>query len=275
MNIIECSDLTFTYPSEEDAVLKDIDLELRKGEFIALLGHNGCGKSTLIKHFNALLPLQEGALRVAETDLAGNCDIWELRRRVGMVFQNPDNQFVSSVVEDDVAFGPENYLVPRGEIAGIVENALKNVDMAGFEKRSTHTLSGGQKQRVALAGVLALDPDILIFDEATSMLDPEGRSEVMRIIEELRSEHGKTVIMITHFIEECVRADRIIVMKDGGIVAAGPPEKVLADEKMLKDTGLVPPLPVRVCHDLRARGIELPWCPLTEEELVEMLCRSN
>lgn len=275
MNIIECRDLTFTYPSEEDAVLKGIDLEIRKGEFVAVLGHNGCGKSTLIKHLNALLPLQEGSLRVAETDLAGDCDIWELRRRVGMVFQNPDNQFVSSVVEDDVAFGLENYLVPREEIAGIVENALASVDMAGFGQRSTHTLSGGQKQRVALAGVLALEPDILIFDEATSMLDPEGRSEVMRIIEELRAEYGKTVIMITHFIEECISADRIIVMKDGCIAAAGPPGRILSDDKLLRDTGLVPPLPVRVYHDLRDRGIELPTCPLTETELVEMLCRSN
>jgi energy-coupling factor transport system ATP-binding protein len=275
VNIIECRDLSFSYESEPEPALTDIDIEVSKGELVAVLGHNGCGKSTLIKHFNALLPLQTGSLRVAEIDISGDCDIWELRRKAGMVFQNPDNQFVSSVVEDDVAFGLENYLVPREKIAGIVEDALKNVDMTGFEKRATHTLSGGQKQRVALAGVLALDPDILIFDEATSMLDPEGRDEVMRIIGELRTKQGKTVIIVTHFIEECVHADRIIVMKEGRVVASGTPGEILPNRDVLKETGLVPPLPVRVYLDLRDKGIILPRCPLTEAELIEMLCQYN
>jgi energy-coupling factor transport system ATP-binding protein len=188
-----------------------------------------------------------------------------------MVFQNPDNQFVSSVVEDDVAFGPENYLVDRDEIPGIVSHSLARVDMQGYEKRAPHMLSGGQKQRVAIAGVLALDPDILMFDEATSMLDPEGRREVLKIIKELHEESKKTILMVTHYVEESIMADRIILMKEGKVIANGTPEEILTDEELLSQSDLLPPSACRIFYMLRRSGIDLGRCPLTEEELTELI----
>lgn len=272
MSIIECSNLTFQYAAQAAPALQDIDLTIEEGEFIALLGHNGCGKSTLARHINALLPLQRGRLFVAGMDASDRKSIWRLRRKAGMVFQNPDNQFVSSVVEDDVAFGLENYLVDREEIPGKVKAALTRVGMADFSQRLVHTLSGGQKQRAALAGVLALDPDILIFDEATAMLDPDGRHEVLEQIDGLHK-RGKTILMITHYVEEAMRADRIVLMIKGRILADGTPRTVLSNEELLAETGLLPPEPVRVYLDLKKQGIYLPDCPLTEEELARMLCQ--
>ena len=278
MNIIEGRKISFRYPQGRRQALREVSLIVQEGEFIALLGHNGCGKSTLARHINGILPLQEGSLLVAGMDACGKVDVWKLRRKVGMVFQNPDNQFVSSVVEDDVAFGLENYQVSRDVIPGKVSEALKQVGMEGFEKRMVHSLSGGQKQRAALAGVLALDPDIFIFDEATAMLDPEGRAEVLDQIEALHG-RGRTILMITHYVEEAVRADRVILMKDGEAIAAGSPREVLSQGDLLAQTGLLPPQPARVWMELKEQGLvpEDPEdrCPLTEEELAEKLCRSR
>ena len=249
--------------------------ELTRGEFVAVLGHNGCGKSTLVKHFNALLPLQHGTLTVDGMDAADPANRWALRRKVGMVFQNPDNQFVSTIVGEDVAFGLENYGVPENEIPARVAAALAAVDMAGYENRATHTLSGGQKQRVALAGVLALSPDILVFDEATAMLDPDGRQEVLRTIRRLHKEQRKTVVMITHYIEEAIGADRVYLIHNGKMIADGTAREMLTQPELLAAAGLTPPMPVQMYYDLKQAGIVLARCPLTLEELAEELCRSQ
>ena len=273
--MIKAKDLIFSYDCEggRHRSLDGACITVRDGELVAVLGHNGCGKSTLVKHFNALLEVQKGELTVAGLDAKSEANIWTLRRKVGMVFQNPDNQFVSSVVAEDVAFGLENYGVDGSEIPERVSAALALVGMAGFERRSPHMLSGGQKQRVALAGVLAMDPDILVFDEVTSMLDPDGRREVLSVIERLHSQQGKTIVMITHYVEEAVFADRVYLMHDGRMLADGTPREMLTDLELLRRTGLTPPTPVRMYHDLKAAGFELPYCPLTNEELAEELCR--
>ena len=273
--MIKAKDLIFSYDCEggRHLSLDGTCITVRDGELVAVLGHNGCGKSTLVKHFNALLEVQKGELTVAGLDAKSEANIWTLRRKVGMVFQNPDNQFVSSVVAEDVAFGLENYGVDGSEIPERVAAALALVGMAGFERRSPHMLSGGQKQRVALAGVLAMDPDILVFDEVTSMLDPDGRREVLSVIERLHSQQGKTIVMITHYVEEAVFADRVYLMHDGRMLADGAPREMLTDLELLRRTGLTPPTAVRMYHDLKAAGFELPYCPLTNEELAEELCR--
>lgn len=273
MNIIQGSGLTYRYGSAPRYAIKDIDIEIQAGELVAILGHNGCGKSTLAKHINGLLIPQSGELTVAGIDVSKKDDIWQLRKKVGMVFQNPDNQFVSSVVEDDVAFGLENYQVDREEIPGLVSLALARVGMQGFEKRAPHNLSGGQKQRVAIAGVLAVDPEILIFDEATSMLDPEGRREVLGIIKELHERWHKTILMVTHYVEESITADRIILMKDGMVIAQGKPGEILTDEDLLSESSLMPPVPCRIFNELKKEGLLDGECPLKAEELVEVLCQ--
>lgn len=275
--MIKAEDLIFSYDCEggRQRSLDGACINVRDGELVAVLGHNGCGKSTLVKHFNALLEVQKGELTVAGLNAKSEANVWKLRRKVGMVFQNPDNQFVSSVVAEDVAFGLENYGADCSEIPERVSAALALVGMAGFEMRSPHMLSGGQKQRVALAGVLAMDPDILVFDEATSMLDPDGRREVLSVIERLHAEQGKTIVMITHYVEEAVFADRVYLMHDGRMLADGTPREMLTDLELLRRTGLTPPVPVRMYHDLKAAGFELPYCPLTNEELAEELCRSK
>ena len=270
--MIEGSGITFTY--DEEPVLCGVDLSINQGEFVAVLGRNGSGKTTLARHINALLRIQQGSLKVANIDAADESAVWQLRRIVGMVFQNPDNQFVSSVVDEDIAFGLENYETPRDQIPGLVKEALERVGMAGYEKHSPHMLSGGQKQRVALAGALVLAPDVIVFDESTSMLDPEGRREVLAIIESLHRA-GKTIIMITHYVEEAVSADKVILMKDGRVLAEGAPREVLTDAGLLKSAGLLPPLTVSICNELASRGVKMERCPLTAEELVEEICRSK
>ena len=274
MKAIEAENLIFSYVSPESKTksLSDISLTIEKGEFVAVLGTNGSGKTTLARHFNALLPLQSGKLIVAELDASNKSKVWEIRKNCGMVFQNPDNQFVSSLVEEDVAFAPRNFGVPENEIPKRVETALKTVGLSGFEKRSSHMLSGGQKQRVAIAGVLSCKPNIIIFDEATAMLDPEGRWEVLKTIKKLHN-IGHTIIMISHYVEEAVSADRVILMKNGRILADDTPRKVLTDLALLHTAGLEPPVAVRAYHDLKKRGIALSKCPLTNEELVGELCR--
>ncbi len=267
--LVEGKKISFSYDfGGSPLALQDVDITIEKGEFVAIIGPNGSGKSTLVKHFNALLQLQQGELRVAQIDVRNEKDIWLLRRLCGMVFQNPDNQFVSSVVEEDIAFGLENYEVPRAEIPERVRSALALVGMGGYEKRPTNTLSGGQKQRVAIAGVLALDPEIIIFDEATAMLDPGGRQEVIKIMHKLHRA-GKTIIAITHFVEEATAADKVILMHKGRILACGSPQAVLTNLELMKEAEMIPPLPVRLYYDLRQAGICLNRCPLTEEELVE------
>ncbi len=272
--MIDAKNIKFSYDLDDGKhrSLNGADFHVEKGELAVILGHNGCGKSTLMKHLNGLLELQSGELTVNGIDASNPDDVWKLRRCVGIVFQNPDNQFVSSVVEEDVAFGLENYEVPREEIAERVSAALKAVGMEGFEKRSPHMLSGGQKQRVALAGVLALDPEILIFDEATSMLDPQGRAEVLNTVKRLH-EAGKTIVMVTHYIEEASFADTVWFMHDGVILAHGTPREMLTNPQLLADTGLDAPLSVKLYHDLLDAGMKLDHCPLTIDEAAEEICR--
>lgn len=271
MSAVTGKQISFLYDSSEKGVraaLKDLSLEIDRGQFAVILGANGCGKSTLVKHLNGILPLQKGELSVLGLDVADEGHIRELRRRCGMVFQNPDNQFVSTIVEEDVAFGLRNYDVPEREIPDRVRGALSLVGMDGFERRSPHTLSGGQRQRVAMAGVLAMEPEVIVLDEATSMLDPQGRREVLSYLERLHS-LGRTIIMITHYVEEALRADRVFLMGEGRILRSGSPRQVLTDSALLERAGLVPPLAVQIYQGLSESGLRLPFCPLTGEELVE------
>lgn len=279
--MIKGSRLGFSYfwDGESIPVFEQANIELKEGEWMALLGCNGCGKSTLVRLMNGLLPLQDGNLSVNGINAGNPANKWELCRTCGMVFQNPDNQFVSSVLEEDIAFGLENAQVPEREVTSKVKAALELVGLEGYEKRSPSSLSGGQKQRAALAGVLALNPEILIFDEATSMLDPKGRREVLAEMKKLR-DCGKTVVMITHDVEEAALADRVILMgcpngqKDTNtVLAQGSARIILTDCGLLKQAGILPPMAVRMYEDLKQAGIELNRCPLTKEELAEALCR--
>ena len=270
---MEGENICYKYDDGGSFALQDVALRIKEGEFVAILGGNGSGKSTMVKHLNALLRLQYGELRVAQINVRNEEEIWRLRRLCGMVFQNPDHQFVSAVVEEDIAFGLENYEVPRDEIPARVRSALAMVEMdGGYEKRALHTLSGGQKQRIALAGVLALEPEIIIFDEATAMLDPGGRQEVVTIMHKLHRA-GKTIIAITHYVEEAVAADQIILLHRGRILACGRPRAILTDRDLMRAAELIPPLPVRLYYDLQQAGVHLNRCPLTEEELVEAVCQ--
>lgn len=275
MATITAVQLKHTYDDTADPVysLDKISCQIHQGELIAILGHNGCGKSTLARHFNALIPVQSGELTVAGLNAAAEINLWSIRKACGMVFQNPDNQFVSSVIEEDLAFGPENYNISDEEIQIRIKQALQSVGLSGYEKKSPHLLSGGQKQRVAIAGVLTLNPDILIFDEATSMLDPDGRQEVLTIIEKLHKQEKKTILIITHYIEETISADRIFLMSHGSLLKQGSPREILTDPNLLLQAGLMPPTTVRIYYDLKKAGIVLPICPLTEKELIDSLCQ--
>ena len=279
--MIKGSRLGFSYfwDGESIPVFEQANIELKEGEWTAILGCNGCGKSTLVRLMNGLLPLQNGNLSVNGINAGNHANKWELCKICGMVFQNPDNQFVSSVLEEDIAFGLENAQVPEREVTSKVKAALELVGLEGYEKRSPSSLSGGQKQRAALAGVLALNPEILIFDEATSMLDPKGRREVLAEMKKLR-DCGKTVVFITHDVEEAVLADQVILMgrpngqKDPNtVLAQGSVREILTDSRLLIQAGIVPPMAVRMYEDLKLVGIELNRCPLTKEELAEALCR--
>jgi len=275
MKAIEAKEIYYSYEFEgsKNLSLDGVSLCVEQGEFVAVLGHNGCGKSTLIKHFNALIPLQHGELTVAELDARNKANGYKIRKECGMVFQNPDNQFVSSVIKEDIAFGLENFDTPEEEIPKKIAEVLRIVGMEGYENKSPHMLSGGQKQRIAIAGVLAVEPDIMIFDEATSMLDPEGRREVLETMKRLHEEEHKTIIMISHYVEEALFADRVCLIHDGIIIADGNPRQILTDERQLFLAGLLPPIAVRVYIDLKNAGIQLQNCPLTNEELVEEICR--
>ena len=266
MNIISFKNVHFTYPGDDQESLCGIDLDIAAGSFVAVLGHNGSGKSTLAKHMNAILVPDEGQVLIDGIDTADEERIIDVRRTVGMVFQNPDNQIVANVVEDDVAFAPENLGVPPEEIRRRVDEALKQVDMYDFRMHAPHLLSGGQKQRVAIAGVIAMQPRIIVLDEPTAMLDPQGRAEVIGTITKLCRENGMTVVLITHHMDECVGADRLIVMSNGHIVADGTPKDVFADVALMDREGLSIPATVRLVHELRDAGWALPEDELDVED---------
>lgn len=275
--IIDAQKIVYSYPAEEgeesEQTLKGVTLSVNEGEFVAILGHNGSGKSTFAKQINVLLRAQSGSLFVAGYDAFDENNTWDIRKNAGMVFQNPDNQIVSTIVEEDVAFGPENLGVPQKELRERVDSALAAVNMSGMNERAPHMLSGGQKQRIAIAGVLAMHPRIIIFDEATAMLDPVGREEVMKTVEYLNKVQKKTIVMITHYMEEAANADRIFVMADGKVAKEGTPKQIFTDRSLLKKAGLIPPLSTSVYHDLFDLGIALEDCPVTASELVDLLCR--
>ena len=271
MNIISFKNVHFTYPGDDQESLCGIDLDIAAGSFVAVLGHNGSGKSTLAKHMNAILVPDEGQVLIDGIDTADEDRVIDVRRTVGMVFQNPDNQIVANVVEDDVAFAPENLGVPPEEIRRRVDEALKQVDMYDFRMHAPHLLSGGQKQRVAIAGVIAMQPRIIVLDEPTAMLDPQGRAEVIGTITKLCRENGMTVVLITHHMDECVGADRLIVMSNGHIVTDGTPKDVFADVALMDREGLSVPATVRLMHELRDAGWALPEDELDVEDCADEL----
>lgn len=271
----EIENLCFAYPSAhngERMALDHVSLSVEEGEFVAVLGTNGSGKSTLAKHLNAILLPTSGVCRVAGMDTRDTARLWEIRQTVGMVFQNPDNQIIAAVVEDDVAFGPENLGVPSDEIRRRVDEALASVNMTEYQKFAPHLLSGGQKQRVAIAGTLAMRTKCLVLDEPTAMLDPVGRKEVLDTVRRLHRESGITVVYITHFMEEAAAAQRVVVMEDGRIAEDGTPKEIFGKVDAMRKRGLDVPLAAEVAWRLRGQGFHLPEV-VTEEELVVALCR--
>lgn len=275
-SLIEIKNLKHSYidtDGNEIHALNGVSLDIYKGEFIAVIGANGSGKSTLARHLNALLLPTEGKCIVAGMDTADDKNLWNIRQHVGMVFQNPDNQIVAAIVEEDVAFGPENIGVPPAEIRTRVDNALAAVGMTEYAKHAPHLLSGGQKQRVAIAGVLALEPDCIVLDEPTAMLDPRGRIEIVNTVKKLNCEKNITVVYITHYMEEAMQADRIIAMEHGVIKMQGKPEEIFTKVKELRALGLETPLAAQVAFDLRQKGIKLADGIISNEELTEELCR--
>lgn len=279
MGIIKAVKLCFDYMKygEDDSkvekvrAIDDVTLDIKKGDFIAILGHNGSGKSTLAKHMNALLVPTEGTMWVDEIDTAGEEEIWKIRQKAGMVFQNPDNQIIGTVVEEDVGFGPENIGVPTDEIWARVDDSLTKVGMLKHRKKSPNRLSGGQKQRVAIAGVIAMQPECIIMDEPTAMLDPTGRKSVLRTVHELNKKLGITVILITHYMEEVIDADHVFVMDSGHIVMQGTPREIFSEVEKLKKYRLDVPQVTELAYELKKSGIDIPAGILTREELVEAL----
>lgn len=275
-NIISFNHVSFTYESEEKThipAVKDICLNIRKGEFVAVLGHNGSGKSTLAKLTNAILIPEKGTVLVNGMDTSNENLLYDIRRTVGMVFQNPDNQIVATIVEDDVAFGPENLGVPPAEIRRKVDEALKEVEMFEYRQREPHKLSGGQKQRVAIAGILAMETACMVLDEPTAMLDPRGRVDVMKTVMRLNKEKGITVLYITHFMDEAVKADRVLVMDKGNIILDGNPREVFSQVELIKSVGLDVPQASELCFLLRNDGLDLPSDVLNVEECIEAIMK--
>ena len=267
--IIRIEDLHFTYPGDSEETLRGIDLEIDAGSFVAVLGHNGSGKSTLAKLLNAILLPTSGHVYVAGVDTADEERLLEVRGTVGLVFQNPDNQIVANVVEDDVAFAPENLGVESSEIRRRVDDALKTVGMYEYRQHAPHLLSGGQKQRVAIAGALAMQPRVLVLDEPTAMLDPVGRREVISTVTSLCRERGMTVVLITHHMSECVNADRLIALSDGRVIADGTPREVFSQIELLRREGLTAPATVRLLQTLREAGYDVPLTALTVDECAD------
>lgn len=279
MKIIKAVSLVFDYikRDEEDKIeevnraIDHVDLEIEKGSFVAVLGHNGSGKSTLAKHINGILLPTEGTVWVSEMDTADEACLWEVRKTAGMVFQNPDNQIIGNIVEEDVGFGPENMGVPTEDIWKRVDESLKAVGMTTYRKKSPNRLSGGQKQRVAIAGVMAMRPQCIVLDEPTAMLDPNGRAEVIKTVHELNRQEGITVLLITHYMEEVIDADRLIVMDEGRIVMGGTPREIFSQVERLKDCHLDVPQVTELAYELKKHGVDLPDGILKKEELMEVL----
>ena len=276
--MIETKDLTYTYPAPEGETnppaLRGVSVTIEKGSFTVVLGHNGSGKSTFAKHLNAVLLPCGGAVHVEGMDTRDERMLLEIRRRTGMVFQNPDNQIVANVVEEDVAFGPENLGVPTAEIRRRVDDALAAVGMEQFARHAPHLLSGGQKQRIAIAGILAMEPECIVLDEATAMLDPAGRREVIDTVRRLNRERGITVVLITHHMAEAESADRVIVMNDGQVAMDGAPHDVFAQVDRLHELGLAAPDTVELLHLLREAGMDVPLTGLTVDECADTICRA-
>lgn len=275
-NIIEIDNLYFQYPHGEDEepklAIKGVSLEIEEGSFTAIIGQNGSGKSTLAKNLNGLLLPSHGAVYVSGMDTRDEDKIWDIRQTAGMVFQNPDNQLVSAIVEDDVAFGPENIGIDPVEIRARVDEALDAVKMGKYKRKAPHLLSGGQKQRIAIAGVVAIRPRCIIFDEPTAMLDPRGRKDIMEIIEKLHRE-GITVILITHFMDEAVKADRVVIMNKGEILLDGTPEHVFSQDELIRSARLDVPMSAEIAIYLRENGIDVPPEVVTAERLKEFVCQ--
>ncbi len=274
--MIKTDNLFFRYDDEKDLekfALKNVDLHIKDGEFVVIIGHNGSGKSTLSKLLNGIYYPTKGKIMIDGLDTSDENLIWEIRKRAGMVFQNPDNQLVATIVEEDVAFGPENLGLPSEEIRKRVDEALESVKMSAFKRKPPHHLSGGQKQRVAIAGILAMKPKCIIFDEPTAMLDPSGRKEVMQTIKHLNETEKITIVHITHFMDEAVDADRIIVMDDGKIVLEGTPKQVFSQVEALKKIGLDVPQVTLLSFELQALGFDVTSENLTVDELVNNLCQ--
>ena len=275
-NIIKIDNLYFQYPHGEDEepklAIKGVSLEIEEGSFTAIIGQNGSGKSTLAKNLNGLLLPSKGAVYVSGMDTRDEDKIWDIRQTAGMVFQNPDNQLVSAIVEDDVAFGPENIGIDPVEIRARVDEALDAVKMGKYKRKAPHLLSGGQKQRIAIAGVVAISPRCIIFDEPTAMLDPRGRKDIMEIIEKLHRE-GITVILITHFMDEAVKADRVVIMNKGEILLDGTPEHVFSQDELIRSARLDVPMAAEIAIYLRENGIDVPPEVVTAERLKEFVCQ--
>lgn len=283
MDIVQTRGLIFDYDKRDDEgkiigtqrAINEVDIDIEKGQFIAILGHNGSGKSTLAKHMNAILVPTEGTMWVDGKDTKEPANLWDVRQTAGMVFQNPDNQIIGTVVEEDVGFGPENLGVPTDEIWQRVEDSLKAVGMLEYREHSPNKLSGGQKQRVAIAGVVAMRPKCIVLDEPTAMLDPNGRKEVLAAVEDLRKREQVTVILITHYMEEVIGADKIFVMDQGNVVMEGTPKEIFSQVDKLKSYRLDVPQVTRLADELGKRGYPLPGGILSITELVDEICRLN
>ncbi len=279
MEFITAKNLVFTYEenddkqlnTEEKKVLDNVSFSVKKGEFVALLGHNGCGKSTVAKHLNAMILPDSGKVYIDSLDTSAQNDEFEVRRKVGLVLQNPDNQLVASIVEEDVAFGPENLGIAPAEIRKRVDFALKAVDMYDYRNQPPHKLSGGQKQRVAIAGIIAMEPECIVLDEPTAMLDPKGREEVMNTILRLNKEQGITIVLITHYMDEAVKADRVIVMDEGKVLTQGTPQDVFTQVELLKRHRLDVPQVTELCYKLRACGVDIDNLCLHTDECIDKL----
>ena len=275
--MIECRNLVFKYTAsenrEEKIAINDVNLQITEGEFIAILGHNGSGKSTMAKHMNALLIPTDGKMLVNKMDTSDMNNLWNVRETAGMVFQNPDNQLVATIVEEDVAFGPENLGVPPEEIRKRVDEALERVGMSEYKRHAPHLLSGGQKQRIAIAGILAMKPKCIIFDEPTAMLDPSGRKEVLDTIIDLNKNYGITVILITHYMDEAAKADRIVVMDKGKLILDGKPRDVFSNVEKMKSIGLDVPQVTELSYELQKAGINIDTRILDVNEMVNAICQ--
>ena len=277
--MIKCTNVSFKYMrndngvSEEKYAVKDVNLQVKKGEFLVILGHNGSGKSTIAKHMNALLVPTEGTVIVDGLDTKDPENVWNIRSKAGMVFQNPDNQLVATIVEEDVAFGPENLGIDPKEIRLRVDESLERVGMSEYKRHAPHLLSGGQKQRIAIAGILAIQPECIIFDEPTAMLDPSGRKQVLKTIKEINEKYGITIILITHYMDEAAQADRIIVMDDGSIKMEGTPREIFPQVERMKKIGLDVPQVTELAYELRKEGINISEKILNVDEMVNEICQ--